>query len=500
MRFILLFLFFIYFSIAYAEYDMNLNCRNAYTEIVNLRFKSGKSLLMQEKKLNPENDIPYYLENYIDFLKTIISEEETEYKNFKSNFRERKIKLENGNKNSPYYCYCLSEIYLQYGLAKIKFQDYLSGLLEINQAYRILVKNSEVFPDFPLNNKGIGVINVLFGTIKNNYKWSESLLPAEASIVSGKEKLIEMLDYAINDKKYNYLKSECLIIFSYVIQNFLNNPGNMSELLKYYNDSSFSNEVIQNPLLVYSQVKIHIHNYDNDKAIQLLSSYHPKNNTYPFYYIDYLTAKTKMNRLDTDSYKYLFHFVQNFKGKYYIKSAFQKLAWYYLISGDEEKYFEYIGKVRKNGLSIIEEDKQAEYEAKSGITPNPKLLKARLLFDGGYFSDAHKVIKTINSENDLLSFKDSLELIYRLARIFELTGQNDEAIKLYKKTISKGGDYSYYYAANSALKLGEIFEKMKHYSEAEIYYKKCLRLRTAEYQNSIKRSAKKGLERIATRT
>ena len=77
-----------------------------------------------------------------------------------------------------------------------------------------------------------------------------------------------------------------------------------------------------------------------------------------------------------------------FKGKNYIKEAYQKMGWNALIAGDMSRYKFYMERVKLYGDDVIDDDKQVPLEAESGIPPNVTLLKARLLFDGGYYKTA----------------------------------------------------------------------------------------------------------------
>ncbi len=480
----------------YAFYDMNENCRKAYGKIIRLNLDSGKMLLENEKKINPENIIPYYIENYIDFLIAVTGEEENAYSSFKENFPSRIDRLESGDKSSPYYKYCIAEVYFQMGLTKIKFQEYFSGFYELNKAYRLIESNRKEFPDFLLNLKTLGIMHILIGNIQENNSWIKTLLPYEATTTDGIKEIREILYLTSENEAYHYLRTECLFIYTYLTLNITRDNEKIPELLSFYYDPAFSCEINTNPFLQYSLAKIFINSIENDKAIEVLSSFKYDNNTLPFYYMDYLTARAKLNRLDKDSYKYFFLFIQNFKGIYYVKSTYQKLAWYYLVSGNNGKYTEYISKVLDHGTEIIEEDKQAQFEAESGILPNVKLLEARLSFDGGYYSTALEIMSEVNKTTDLVTLKDSLEYTYRLARIFHALGKISEAISLYQNTISMGSKQKYYYAANSALKLAQIYEKLKNFEQAEYYYRVCLKLNYIEYRNSISRDAKNGLRKL----
>jgi tetratricopeptide (TPR) repeat protein len=64
------------------------------------------------------------------------------------------------------------------------------------------------------------------------------------------------------------------------------------------------------------------------------------------------------------------------------------------------------------------------------------------------------------------------------------------------QTIKNGSESEYYYAANSALQLGLIYEKRKDYKKARIYYEKARSMENEEYKNSIDQKAKAGLSRI----
>ena len=53
-----------------------------------------------------------------------------------------------------------------------------------------------------------------------------------------------------------------------------------------------------------------------------------------------------------------------------------------------------------------------------------------------------------------------------------------------------------YYPANSALKLGEIYEIQDSLDMAYYYYKKCTQMDFSQYENGIKSKAKVGIRRV----
>src|SRR5690606_20326700 len=106
-------------------------------------------------------------------------------------------------------------------------------------------------------------------------------------------------------------------------------------------------------------------------------------------------------------------FVNNFKGKFYVKEALQRLSWAYFLKGDMATAKRYRNLVLQRGNTETDADKQALKEAKSGKWPDPLLLKARLMSDGGFYEEARDLLLTKRS-NDFPTVAHKLEYAYRL--------------------------------------------------------------------------------------
>jgi hypothetical protein len=483
-----------YFS--FASFDFNENCKNAYGKIISLRFNEGQALLKTEKITNPSNLIPYYLENYIDFLKIIISEEQTLFDSLKPNKDIRISKIEKSEDKSPYLNYCLAEINLQWAFARMKFKEYIKAAGEINNAYKLLKKNEEKYPDFIANLKGLGLLHALIGTIPDDYKWVTKLIGVTGTISQGVNELSSVLATAFKNPEYEYLKTESVFFLTFIQLNLQSNKDEAIKLSKYLENPNFETLAKTNPLLIYAGASIALHTGSNDKAIEILLSRPTGKEYYPFYYLDYLTGVAKLNRLDYDSYKYLYSFLLNFKGQNYIKAAYQKIAWYYLINNNINKYNEKMSYALTQGNSFVDEDRQAQNDAKSSIVPNIKLLEARLLFDGGYYQKALDLLIDKNPSDFCVSTKDYLEYTYRLGRIYDEWGFDTKAVPFYELTIKNGSAFTFYFAANSALHLGLIYENLGNKEKAIYYYQLCSGMKNTEYKTSINQKAKAGLNRL----
>ena len=481
------------FSFGQYKYDFNPNCVNAYSAIISLKFKEGKRLIDQEKTINPENNIPYLLENYIYFLSVFIAEEEEDFDKY-DDLKDQIIdRLKEGDQRSPYYRYCLAQVNLQWSVARAKFKEYTTATLEINKAYRLLEENNEEFPDFLPNLINLGMMHTLIGTVPDNYNWVKKLVGVEGTIDQGVNEILKVLNAAVTQKEYAHYKAECLFYLSFIQINLTTNRQKALDNIKLIESDSSG---LRNPLAIYAISRIYSDNGLNDKAIELLLSRPMGDEYFPFYFLDYLTGVAKLNRLDSDAYKYLFKYAINFKGINYIKDSYQKIAWYYLVNENMDKYHEFIAKVNQYGNAVVDADIQAEREATNKAVPNVYLLKARLLFDGGYYEKALAAITSSKTTGFLKNSRDSLEFSYRIGRIYHEWGKTETAVPFYMKTIENGSESPYYFAANAALQLGIIYEKKGDFKTAAENYELAQSMENKEYKNSINQKAKAGLNRI----
>ncbi len=491
------FLFLLCYFLTYtasANFNFNANCKTAYSNIISLKFIAGQTQIAQEKQSNPSNLIPLLLENYIDFLSLFVSEDEKQYSLLQTSQKTRLAAIENGDKKSPYYLYAQAEINIQWAFVKVKFGNYMSAATDINSAYHLLEKNQNLFPNFIPNKKSLGLLHVLIGSIPDQYKWVADIIGLEGNVSQGIQELRIAINLASKDSEYVVMVPECAFLLSYVLGSLESSTQDLEQQYKLLNSLDKTNL-----LLYHSRAKIAAQLGKNDDVIAILSNYPYGKEYFPFPYLDYLKGKALLNKLDPSANIPFQNFLSHFKGKNYIKASYQKLAWYYwVVKNDTTLYSKTIKNAISAGYTNIGEDKEALWEAQNHLVPNKILLKSRLLFDGGYYLQAFQML--INSPNTYFKPpKDELEFYYRLARIHHKMGNTTKAINLYKATIKFGEEQPYYYAAYAALQLATIYEESKNDTDAELYYKKCMSINGAEYEDAIKAKAKAGLNRLKKR-
>ena len=478
-----------------ADYDMNSNCRQAYDHILRLRFKQAESILTGESNSNPNNRIVSYLRNYAGFLEVIISEDKQKYEGFLSAKQGYLTHVASGEALSPWHLYTQAQIHLQHSTAALRFGDYANGAIGMNKAYRLLVKNETLFPEFRPNQVALGLLQVLIGSIPQNYQWVSKILYLQGTVEQGTENMQRALHDPVTAREFPFLTSESIFLLTFTTFNLSEDPQKVEFVDRFFNKPEIRQTLTNSPLLIYARSVFLMHTGRNEEAIEVLNMVPLSEDYYPFHYLQYLTGMAKLNRMDKDADVWFLRYVNKFKGSSFIKSAYQRLAWISLIKNDTTGYENYMKRVELFGNTTIDGDKQAEKEAKSKFIPNALLLKARLLSDGGYYTKADKVLIGID-QTGLKSEHERLEYSYRLARNNHNRGKISQAKDGYISIILRGEKQPWYFAANSALQLGLIYENEGNPEKARQYYKKCLAMDYDEYRTGISQKAKAGLSRV----
>jgi hypothetical protein len=228
---ILLIVFIFSVKFCFADFDMNSNMRQAYSHIMTLDFELAQKILTQEKISNNRNGIIFLNENYIDFLTILIGEDVNHYNHSKSNKNKRLNALKKLNPNSPYYLYSQAEIYIQWAFARIKFKEYLLASYELQKAYKLLKRNNQLYPDFILNKKSLGLLHVLIGSIPETYDWILNIVGVEGGVNMGFSELYGVLTYSENTDEYEIYISEVLFLLSFLEMNMKNDKESCRLLL-----------------------------------------------------------------------------------------------------------------------------------------------------------------------------------------------------------------------------------------------------------------------------
>jgi hypothetical protein len=476
---------------AKANFEYSAQYQKAMHEILSLRLENGRAILNKAKISEPNNTLLYLAEDYIDFFTILINEDEAEYKKLLKNKSLRISKIEKDDKNSPWYRYCKAEIYMHWATNRIRFGSYLKAAREIKEAYNLLESNIKKHPTFLPNNKTMGMLETLVGVVPDSYQWIVSTIGGmDGDIESGMQKVKQLINSTSTLNYVPQLKQEALFIYVYLQMFVVKKPQEAWELVKQ-NTKDYRTNLLNS----YLRANIALKSKKTNEAIRVLT-YRPRSKEYQkFYYLDYLLGKAKMYRGDKDAHKYFKIYVSFHTGKNFIKGAYMHLSWFYYLQNNDKKYKVYKSMAKSYGAEKVSEDKKAMKYAKQTAQPDKTLLTTTLNFDGGYLD---KALATLNSKS-ISSYTDKelqLEYNYRKARVLHEKGNTDGAVDLYKEVIKNGAKSTSYFAANSSLMLGYIYEDIGLKSTACTYYKRSSTFPNKQYKNSISQKAKAGQKRL----
>jgi tetratricopeptide (TPR) repeat protein len=211
----------------------------------------------------------------------------------------------------------------------------------------------------------------------------------------------------------------------------------------------------------------------NEEALTALAAF-PKDKTeVPFRHINYLEGKEKMNRLDPDTYVPLMRYLQESKFKSNKRDVSLRLAYFYLMLNNRERFNYYSNMVDKMPKAKMDRDKEADIEKARGYEPHPSLLKARYLVAGGYYAKANAIMQSI-AFNTLTLSAYQTEYYLLMGKIGLANRQFDQAIAFSNKAIAIGKERKEHYAADAALLAGMAAQQQNRINMALDYWQQAL--------------------------
>jgi tetratricopeptide (TPR) repeat protein len=471
------------------QFDFNADCRRAYDEIVQLRLKTGKQLLEQEKKTHPFNLIPYFLDNYIDFFSLFFNEDPQEYALRKTSLDQRLALMKKGDPSSPFYLFTRSVLYFQWAAIDIKFGERWDAGWAFRRSFLAGKENLDKFPDFQPSLMLQGSMQVAAGTIPPGYQWLSSLLGIHGTIDEGMKHLENMLNSP--DPNALIFHDESAFYYCYLKFYILNQRD---QVFQYIHQQNWDTK--NNHLFAYLVANLSLNNQDASITENIIAHINRDPGYLDMPVWDMQAGYAKADRLDPESIVYLERFLNRFKGKFYVKDVLQKISWIYYLQHEPEKAEAARARIRLQGSADTDADKQALKESESGRWSNEILLKARLLDDGGYYARALQLLAGEQSS----SFKDpadQLEYTYRTGRIYDALNRKTEALNAYQEAITLGESRHEYYGARAALQMGYIYEARGNKKDALICFRKVLEMKSHDYKNALDQKAKAGIERCS---
>lgn len=475
-----------------ASLDLSPNCINAFNANREFRFGETESLARKEFLRDPSNRLPVYQVAEGRFIKALLSEEEADYKAFETAYPSV-YKMISGEAESSLRELLTGKLDFYVAVIYFKQKKYLQAAMKLKKAYSLFNNSWEEYKH-PAFKTELGVLHALFSTIPDNYAWIFSMAGINGNFYQGRNELLESLNFAIGSQEYHWLRTDALLYLTYLELN-LKGGESPEKYISGLVNRHFA-DLNSSPVLCFIKTECYMKSDQNDKALQVLRAYTRPQDAYAWLYFDYLKGLCLLRRLDPSAGMYYQRFVSGYQGNSFIKSAYQKLQWSYILQEKPREAAAARQKILIYGDQESDQDKAAFYDAVQNKAENVFLLKARLLFDGGYFRHSADILLSDSAKESLRNIEDSTEYFYRLGRIYDKTARPDQALEYYGKAIWYGSSFPSYYAANACLMSGEIYERQGDYPKAKVFYKRVLSFNPKQYKKSLQQKAKAGLNRL----
>lgn len=476
-------------SVAVYSYHYDQEVQSIYFNLLDLDFAKANTQLARLKKKQPDNLAYYHLRNYYDFFQVYTKDNAQVYKQLKVNRDQYLKELAKGPKDSPWHLFSQADVHLQWALLRFRFGDYWAGFLAVKKAYQLLEKNQKSFPDFAPNYKDLGILHAMVGTVPDQYQWGLKILTGlKGTVKQGKAEMRKAL--ADQQAATSFLQKENRILYCFLLLYLDKDPSEAWQLIEQQ-----TAEDTPSLLVAFTYASVASRSGHNDQVIKILEQQEKKTTWQAFPFLEFVLGNARLRQLDTNASPHFERFLKKYQGQNDLKATHLRLAWCALLKKDKNKYLSHLKSVQNIGSENNGRDKDATHLAALNFVPNLQLIKARLLFDGGYYELAQQELNKLKASN-LNKVYEALEFSYRQARVAHRLKKEDRAIQYYQKVLVDGVDQPYYFACNATLQLGIIYENKGQKNKAAEYYQQCLKLKPDIYKNSLHLSAKAGLQRL----
>ncbi len=482
-------IFLLFPLLSYAgDFELSPVFQKAYTEVFKYKVRAARNTLQSEKKDSP---FRIYLENYIDLVELLNTDDADYYEKIKHREGERLDLIEDLDENSPYNRFLRAEIKMHWALNKLRFGHELKAAYNIIEASRLLEENQKLFPGFLPNYKSLGCLHVIIGSVPDNFRWALKILGLKGSVTQG---LVELAK-AAKDPVWGNEAMYC----SYYIQAFVTklDDKQQTELMKFIESQP------DNLNVHFIGLAVSMRSSNAEQANRILKKLPLGNEYFACPIIDLYKADVALMKAQYQQANgYYLSYLRNGKIKSFVKDTYYKLFVSNYLMNNEKQAIAHLVKIPSAGNAISEGDKAAEkfYEnySKNHLLPNKDLLKAKLALDGGYYPQALSIVEVILQQN-LPSQKEKSEYFFLAGKAFQKNGQADKAILNFERAITLNEKQHWYFGAASALQIGYILQERDQKNQAKVYFEKAIAYKNHEFKNTIDSKARAALSEMGYR-
>ncbi|GAB3531612.1 hypothetical protein GCM10027443_14200 [Pontibacter brevis] len=454
--------------------------------MLKLRVGSGRALLQPELQKDADNAAALLVANYADFLEICVQQDQVRYDQLLQAQEQRLERLENKRNRSAWDGYAAAEVRMHLAMTKLLFGNRLAAAWDFRKAYLHYAENARRWPGFVPNRKNLGVLQILLGSVPDQYKWFLNIIGLKGNVKEG----MANLEAAANQP--SVFREEAQLLHALVLH-LLEQEEPEQAVAQV---TSLARAQPDNLLFQFTAMHLLKKTKQSDAALEFYSNRPTGKKYLHFPYMHHMAADLYLFRGDYDkSIQKNLLFLKQHKGQHYLKAVHFKLYLAYLLDNQPAQAKWYFSRIPEIGIADTEEDRYAARYAEGPESPVVPLLQARLHADGGYYQEALQDLKQMKITT-ATPLPVRAEYLYRQARIYHGLEDMQDAITFYKKTIDLSGATDLYFAPNAALQLGYIYQEAKQPTLAKAYFRQAMNYKGHPYKNSIDTKAKLALSAL----
>ncbi|TRX72517.1 hypothetical protein [Carboxylicivirga sp. M1479] len=389
-------------------------------------------------------------------------------------FHKRIVEFKEQHYNKDRFRLMHSTLLIQQTLLYWTDEEYGKGIQSFFKAHRLIKQESNLtFKAEQQKTKAL--MTIFMSQIPEQYQFWASLFGLEGNLSEGFKMLAEYQQKVKNQKA---LSIEASLINAYCQLKF--SQANDEDVLKLMQASKDN----ASPLLSFVIASLAIKNQMGDVGLNYLKDI-DEQAKHSFPLLAYLKGRLLLNKLDSSCIQHLQFFELNYKGNSFKADALMRQAWWFHINDQHEMRDSLMSRVKSQSKAPTANDKQAQKEVTTLQNEPITLLKARLLFDGGYFSLAKELLAEMDATN--LNQYDQSTYFYRNGRVLQKLEQHQEAIKSFDQVILLTQDDKRYIGPYAALEAAKTSWFLKLKKQTIRYLDIANELNTGEYKSDVQK-------------
>jgi tetratricopeptide (TPR) repeat protein len=453
--------------------------QQAFHLILDLRTSEARKVL---DKIPPPQSI--YLASLAEMIELIVHEDPSLLSQYESNHDKRLEELARLKSESAEKMYVLAELRLQWSFVNLKFGHELQAAWQLRQSYLAAQSCRQKYPQYEPIRKTWGLLNLMLGSVPEKYQWVLRMLNLYGSVETG---MRELSRAARASGAYG---TEARIILS-LAQSYLLQQNDIA-----MHNMEILAQTQPHELVYFLAAAIALKSAQASKSQAFLDSLMKPGTSPVIPYTWYLRGEALLAAGNyPESAKSYQQFLQQYHGENFVKDAWYKSGICYAMAHDKTQAEACFARARMAGDKRTEADRYADFQLAESPWPHPVISRLRHATDGGYYDEALALAKH-HAYDSFPGKKDSVEFIYRAARLYHKLNELDTCLYLYRQTIELSGMHPWYFAPNACLQSGYILQQRGQLREAEAYFRKALTYPRHAYKNSIDSKAKSALAQL----